>query len=237
MTEQDPQPGDDAQQDAEPRRTAKGEGERRELGKRALAAARRAAESKAVIPHLYALGRIEIGGGQGTPAEAALLAAVGTALREWPQLNSAYRDGVISEHGRVNVGVVTEGADGPLVPTLFDADRGDVGAIDKELAAMRAAAISGSLTSPDLAGGTFTVTLLAESAGPLLAPVPLGQAAHLAVSAPRPAAVVRDGRCEAGQAIALGLACDARAVSAREAAAFLRRVEELAAAGPGGAAG
>jgi pyruvate dehydrogenase E2 component (dihydrolipoamide acetyltransferase) len=207
--------------------TAKGETERRELSKPRQAYARRVAESKATIPHLYA--REDVALGQrvdGVELFDRVLAACGRALRELPELNAAYRDAGLELHSRVNVGFVTPGPESPLVPTLFDADLKTPGELASERSGLAAAAAAGTLASPSLAGGTFTVSAPAGVAevDPIVAG---GQAAALSVSAPRETVVLRDGGPAAGLSATLALACDARIVLPGEAAAFLGRVAEL----------
>src|SRR5918997_904989 len=101
--------------------SARGTAERLELSKAQRAAARKVAESKATIPHLYVQGTLEVAGGTGSVA--AVVAAVGSALRSAPRLNGAYRDGAYETYSRVNVGVVADVGDGLVVPTIFDADK------------------------------------------------------------------------------------------------------------------
>lgn len=201
---------------------AKGDSERRELSKPRRAYARRVAEAKATIPHLLA--RTEITPATGTGDEAGLLdhtiGACGRALREQPGLNSVYRDAGVELHSRVNVGFVTAGPDGPLTPTLFDADARPLAELAAERAELAAGALAGDLAAPALAGGTFTVSAPRGSASvdPIVAG---GQAAALSVSESREGTV------------RLTLACDARVVLPDEAAAFLDRVAELLTQGGG----
>ncbi|HEX2128544.1 MAG TPA: 2-oxo acid dehydrogenase subunit E2, partial [Solirubrobacterales bacterium] len=84
------------------------------------------------------------------------------------------------------------------------------------LAELEADAGEGSLTSPQLAGGTFTIISVAQHAVTRLTPViHAGQAAMLALGGISHTGVVAT------------LACDHRIVSVHEAAAFLARVSAL----------
>ena len=213
-------------------RTAKGESERAELGKRAQSVARRVSESKATVPHVY-LGRTAVlsggvGSGNGTGRGAAVIAALGQALAEHRGLNGAYRDGAIETHSRINLGITVETDEGTLVPTLLDADKKTMAEIATEIEELRAGAIAGTLPSPAYSGATFTVTLLAEGADTVLAPVTPGQAAHLAVGRVRQAVVVGAGDApEVADVVDLGLSCDARAVRPPVAAEFLDALAAL----------
>lgn len=202
---------------------AKGELNHIELTRRQRSHARRVAESKATVPHVYLTRRVSWAEAP-TAVTARVLAACAAALRAHPRLNSTYRDGGISEHGRVNLGITIDTADGALVPSIVDADEREVSEIESELSGLRERAEDGALTSPELSGGTFTVTALAAGADSLLPTVIPGQAAHLGVGRPREAPIVRSGSLEAGHVLDLTLACDHRAVQPPEAAAFLEQV-------------
>jgi pyruvate dehydrogenase E2 component (dihydrolipoamide acetyltransferase) len=204
-----------------PSRTAKGASERTDLSKREQAAARRAAESKATIPHLYAHRAVELEREDAlTPAVAVHAAA--RALRAEPALNGVYRDGALESHSRVNVCLTVESDDGSLAPTLFDADTKSVEQIEAEIAELTDAARAGTLTAPAFAGGTFTVSAAAPGAAGMLLPVVVGQSSHLVLGAARRTVVVGPGGDPVGGWTAeLSLSCDARAVQPAQAAAFL----------------
>lgn len=207
-------------------KTAKGTPERVELGKREQALARRLAESKATVPHLY-LERSVTLPGPGAASAARVIAAAGRALARHRNLNGAYRDGALELHSRVNVGIFVEAPGGALVPTVFDADTKSVEEIGTEIVELEESARAGTLASPSLSGGTFTVTVLDEGADRVFVPVTPGQAAHLGVGRPRREAVAGSGvEIVAADVAGLTLSCDARAVRPPQAAAFL---EELAA--------
>lgn len=217
-------------------RTAKGETERRELPKARQAYARRVAEAKATIPHLYAHEDVDLGDADVLEGADGLLdrviAACGRALRELPGLNAAYRDAGIELYSRVNVGFSTPGPAGPLLPTVFDADEKSVSEIASERTELASGAAAATLASPALAGGTFTVS--ATGAAPGVDPiVATGQAGALSVSSPRQAVVLRDGHPRAGRRVRLALGCDARVVLPDEAAGFLARIAELLESDPG----
>jgi pyruvate dehydrogenase E2 component (dihydrolipoamide acetyltransferase) len=210
---------------ATPGKTAKGTPERIELGKREQALARRLAESKATVPHLY-LERTVILPGPEAVSAARVIAAGGRALARHRSLNGAYRDGALELHSRINVGIFVEAPGGALVPTVFDADEKSVGEMEPEIAELSDAARAGTLASPSLSGGTFTVTVLDRGADIVSAPVTTGQAAHLGVGRVRRELVPGPADDSVARDVAgLTLSCDARAVRPPEAAAFL---EELA---------
>ena len=188
--------------------SARGSVERQELSKAQRAAARKVAESKATIPHLYVQGSLELG--QDRELVGAIVAAIGSALRQAPRLNGAYRDGAFETYSRVNVGVVADGADGLVVPTIFDADEKDEGQIAAEWDALARKAADGSITAREVAGGTFTVAIGSGYEGCTFLPViNAGQSANLGI-----------GSALDGSAFAT-VAADARMITGPEAARFL----------------
>ncbi len=203
---------------------ARGTVERVEPTKAQRAAARRIAESKATAPHLYLDAEVRTADG----ATARVVRAVGLALREFPRLNGAYRDGAFETYSRINAGVVLEGEAGPVVPTIFDADAKQEAEIAAELERLAERAATGALTSPELAGGTFTVAPTAVGAIRSVAAVlNQGQAATLAVGPVTQRALADGDDVVAGRALTATLSIDGRIIGAEEGALFLDRVRSL----------
>lgn len=192
--------------------SARGTVERQELSKAQRAAARKVAEAKATIPHLYVQAHLEVGS-DGDPL-VAIIGATGRALRGTPRLNGAYRDGAFETYSRVNIGVVVDGAEGLVVPTIFDADSKDESEIEAEWKALSEKVLAGDITAREVAGGTFTVAGGFGYDGCAFFPVINGgQAANLAIGS------LRDGMAAAT------VAADARMISGAEAAHFLGLVQ------------
>jgi pyruvate dehydrogenase E2 component (dihydrolipoamide acetyltransferase) len=163
-----------------------------------------------------------------------IVKACALALREHPRANGSYRDGRFELHSRVNVGVaVAVASDDPtagalVVPTVFDADTKALGEIARETRALAERVRDGSVTPPELSGGTFTVSNLGMyGIRRFTAIVNPPQAAILAVGAVKPRAVVRDGEILPRHTMSVTLACDHRILYGADAALFLARVREL----------
>lgn len=157
-----------------------------------------------------------------------VLKACALALREQPKVNGAYRDGRFELYGRVNIGVAVAAEDALVVPTVFDADRKSIGQIAREARALAERVRAGTITPPELSGGTFTVSNLGmygiRSFEAVINPP---QAAILAVGAVEQRPAVRDGRIVARHLVDLRLSCDHRILYGAEAAEFLARVVRL----------
>ncbi len=82
------------------------------------------------------------------------------ALREHPRANGSYRDGRVQLHSRVNVGVAVAAEGALVVPTVFDADEKSLGEIARETRTLAERVRAGTITPPELGGGTFTVSNL-----------------------------------------------------------------------------
>jgi pyruvate dehydrogenase E2 component (dihydrolipoamide acetyltransferase) len=181
--------------------------------------ARRAAESRATIPHLELSSEVPAGPGPVLPA---LVRACARALRALPRVNGAYRDGRVELYSRVNIGVVFPTPDAFAIPTVFDADQRSLEEIATELERLRDRAAQGELLPPELSGGTFTLSQTGADAGaPLVVP---GQAAALCAGAVRTVPVVRKGTVASERMMVLTLACDHRVLYDRQGSQFLATV-------------
>jgi pyruvate dehydrogenase E2 component (dihydrolipoamide acetyltransferase) len=227
--------------------SAKGETTTVELSRTQRTIARRMAESKATIPDFTLTADIDMERCVDLRAELKRLShtdaptyndmivkACALALRDYPRANGSYRDGRFELHARVNVGVaVAAGAEDPtggalVVPTVFDADTKALGEIARETRALAERVRDGSVTPPELSGGTFTVSNLGmygiRSFTAIINPP---QAAILAVGTVAPRAIVRKKKLVARQTMSVTLACDHRILYGADAALFLARIREL----------
>jgi pyruvate dehydrogenase E2 component (dihydrolipoamide acetyltransferase) len=216
---------------------AKGEVQTIELTRTQRTMARRMAESKATIPDFPVATEADVTEllamlvetGRPATVNDFVVRAAAVALREHPRVNGAYVDGAIQEHGRVNVGVAVAGADTLVVPTVFDADAKAVTAIAAEVRDLAARVRAGTITQPELAGGTFTVSNLGMfGVTAFTAVIQPGQAAVLAVGAAVDRlALNADGTPVVRRVLTLTLSCDHRVLYGADAAAFLARLREL----------
>jgi pyruvate dehydrogenase E2 component (dihydrolipoamide acetyltransferase) len=233
--------------------TAKGETTIVELSRTQQTIARRMAESKATIPdftlqldvdmeecvklrtELKRLSRPEAQP-QSASADVApaptyndmVVKACALALREHPRVNGSYRDGRLQLYSRVNVGVAVAADDALVVPTVFDAEEKSLGEIARETRTLAEHVRAGTITPPELGGGTFTVSNLGmygiRSFAAIINPP---QAAILSVGSVEPRAVAREGEVIVRPTMMLTLACDHRILYGADAALFLARIREL----------
>ena len=233
--------------------TAKGETTTVELTRTQQTIARRMAESKATIPdfsiqmdvdmeacaklrsELKRLSHPDAPAQAGSTPQAVVptyndmaVKACALALREHPRVNGSYRDGRLQLHSRVNVGVAVAADDALVVPTVFDAEEKSLGEIARETRALAERVRTGTITPPELGGGTFTVSNLGMfGVRSFTAIVNPPQAAILSVGSLEQRAVVRDDEVVARHTMTLTLVCDHRILYGADAAQFLARVREL----------
>ncbi len=212
---------------AEKPETAKGGVEVVELTKLQQTVARRMAESKATAPHFYLQAEFDMTAavdgrrklkamakeGEAVPTfNDMVVKACALALREHPRANGAYRDGRIELYSRINVGVAVAAQDALVVPTVFDADLKGLRQISTETRALASRVRDGSITPPELSGGTFTVSNLGMyGISNFHAVINTPQAGILAIGELKAKPVVTDsGEIEARQLMGVTLACDHR---------------------------
>jgi pyruvate dehydrogenase E2 component (dihydrolipoyllysine-residue acetyltransferase) len=154
--------------------------------------------------------------------------AAAVALREFPRANGSYRDGRFELYSRVNVGVAVAGQDALVVPTVFDADRKGLREIAAQTRELAAKVRDGTITPPELSGGTFAVSNLGmygiDSFSAVINPPHAG---ILAVGAITEKPVARDGEITTAHLMSMTLACDHRILYGTDGAQFLGRIRAL----------
>ena len=223
--------------------TAKGTTSQQELTKLQQTVARRMAESKATAPHFYLEAEVDMSRAVEARArikEAAadgdvvpsfndmVVKACAIALREHPRANGAYRDGRLELYSRVNVGVAVAAQEALVVPTVFDADLKGLRQIAAETRALAQRVRDGTVTPPELSGGTFTVSNLGMfGISSFAAVINPPQAGILAVGAIVERPVARQGSIVTAHLMPVNLACDHRILYGADGARFLARIRAL----------
>jgi pyruvate dehydrogenase E2 component (dihydrolipoamide acetyltransferase) len=117
-----------------------------------------------------------------------------------------------------------------VVPTIFDADRKSLGEIAAESRELAGKVRDGTVTPPELSGGTFAVSNLGMfGVTNFAAVINPPQAALLAVGALARKPVVEEetGRIVPRHLMGVTLACDHRILYGADGAQFLARVRDL----------
>jgi pyruvate dehydrogenase E2 component (dihydrolipoamide acetyltransferase) len=220
---------------------AKGDRTLHELTRGQMTVARRMAEARATVPDIELRSEVDMSEAVALREQLRELSdalpsindfivkAAALALRQFPRVNGAYRDGRLETYSRVNVGIAVAADDALVVPTIFDADTRSLREISHTARALAARVRDGLVTPADLGGGTFTVSNLGMyGVDSFSAIINLPQTAILAVGSLRPRPVVDEsGAVVARPTIVLTLACDHRILYGVDGARFLARVREL----------
>jgi pyruvate dehydrogenase E2 component (dihydrolipoamide acetyltransferase) len=206
--------------------TAKGTTEVVEPTRAQQQLARRVAESRATVPDLTLATDVDLDAALalGAQPRELVVRAAALALREFPDVNAAYRDGRFERYGRVNVAIAIDTMDATVAATIADADTKRLAAIVAEAQGLTGSA--DRLAAPKSAGATCTVVAV-EGVRAIVPPLTPPQAVVIGVGGVQERAVVREGAVVAARAIELTLVCDHRIVHGARAAAFLARVREL----------
>jgi pyruvate dehydrogenase E2 component (dihydrolipoamide acetyltransferase) len=225
--------------------TTKGDVSVVELTRTQQVVARRMAEAKATIPEFTLNTEVdmeravelrkklkELAGEDGvTPSfNDMVVKACAVALRDYPRANGSYKDGKFELYSRVNVGVAVAAQNALVVPVIHDADQKSLGNIARDMRKLAARVRDGTVSPPELAGGTFTVSNLGMyGITSFTAVINPPQAAILAVGAmqQRPVVVDDRGKVEARHRMDVTLSCDHRILYGADAAEFLGRIRAL----------
>lgn len=157
-----------------------------------------------------------------------VIKACALALRQYPKVNGAYKDGHFEHYGDANVGFVVAAGELLAMPTLFNADQKGLAQIARESTELANAVRTRTIQPAQLSGGTFSVSNLGmygvDRFTAILNPP---QAAILAVGAiKRKPVIAEDGVSLAiRQIMALTLTCDHRILYGAEGAEFLAAVK------------
>jgi pyruvate dehydrogenase E2 component (dihydrolipoamide acetyltransferase) len=221
---------------------ARGEAEIYELTRLQQTVARRMADSHATVPYFELRADVdmsacvelrerlrELSADQVPSYNDMIVKASALALREFPRVNASYKDGRFEEYARVNVGVAVAAEDALVVPTVFDADTRSLGSIARTTRELADKVRDGTVTPPELAGGTFTVSNLGMfGVDSFTAIIDVPQAAILAVGSLKKRPVVDEhDRIVVRPTVTLTLVCDHRILYGADGARFLARVHEL----------
>jgi pyruvate dehydrogenase E2 component (dihydrolipoamide acetyltransferase) len=152
-----------------------------------------------------------------------IVKAFALALAANPRANGSYRDGRFELHDRVNVGIAVAAPDALVVPSIFDADRKSLREIAQATRELARKVREGTITPPELAGGTFTISNLGMyGINRFEAIINPPQGAILAVGAIQSRAVVNDDdEILARPMMTMTLASDHRILYGADAAQFL----------------
>jgi 2-oxoisovalerate dehydrogenase E2 component (dihydrolipoyl transacylase) len=160
-----------------------------------------------------------------------LVRAIVRAVPGFPMVNARFDDeaGIVTRHDAVHVGIATQTPAGLVVPVLRDAQAHDLWSSAAEIGRLADLARSGKAVRDELSGSTITITSLGRLGGIVSTPViNHPEVAIVGVNRVALRPVIRDGTIVARRMMNLSSSFDHRVVDGADAAAFIRRVRELA---------
>ena len=155
-----------------------------------------------------------------------LIKACAESLKRVPALNSILVDGNVMYFDEVNMGVAVALDDGLIVPVLKDVQDKSIAEIAEGVRQLSEKARTGHLSSSEISGGTFTISVLGVVDGftPILNPP---QNALLGVGRSVQKPVVRGGEIVVREMMTLSLTGDHQVIDGAIAARFFRRLQQL----------
>ncbi|MGE3797137.1 MAG: 2-oxoglutarate dehydrogenase complex dihydrolipoyllysine-residue succinyltransferase, partial [Thermomicrobiales bacterium] len=154
--------------------------------------------------------------------------AVVGALKAFPYVNAEIdgTDIVVKKYYDIGIAVGVE--DGLVVPVVRDADRKNFAAIEQEIVDLATRAREGTLTLPELTGGTFTITNGGIYGSLMSTPIlNAPQVGILGMHAIQKRPVVSGDEIVIRPMMYVALSYDHRIVDGSEAVRFLVRIKEL----------
>jgi pyruvate dehydrogenase E2 component (dihydrolipoamide acetyltransferase) len=202
--------------------------------------ARRLTESKSVTPHFYltvAINMDKVVASRGNLNQYStvkitlndiIVKAVATAIRQHPQINTAWLGDNIRYNKHIHIGIAMAIEEGLLVPMVKFADHKSLSQIAEEIKILTQKAHNNQLQPTDWEGSTFTISNLGmlgvESFTAIINPP---AACILAVGEIKEVPIIKDGAIVPGQIMKVTLSCDHRVVDGAVGAAFLKTLKEL----------
>ncbi len=155
-----------------------------------------------------------------------LIKACAESLKRVPALNSILVDDKVMYFDEVNMGVAVALDDGLIVPVLKNVQDMSVPEIAEGVQELSEKARAGHLSTDEIGGGTFTISVLGVVDGftPILNP-PQNALLGVGRSAQKP--VVRGGEIVVREMMTLSLTGDHQVIDGAVAASFFRRLQQL----------
>jgi pyruvate dehydrogenase E2 component (dihydrolipoamide acetyltransferase) len=155
-----------------------------------------------------------------------LVKAVARALRRYPYVNSVLVGDSICVIEDVNIGVAVDVEEGLVVPVVHGVDAKSIVEVAKELRDLVEKAKKGSLSTEEVARGTFTITNLGMFDVDAFTPIiDSPQTAILGVGRIVDEPAVRDGQVVGRAMMTLSLSFDHRVIDGAPAARFLQELK------------
>jgi pyruvate dehydrogenase E2 component (dihydrolipoamide acetyltransferase) len=202
--------------------------------------AKRLSESKFTAPHFYLTKEIKMDAVMAArksmndysetkiSVNDLVVKAVAVALKQHPNVNSAWLGDKIRRNHHVHIGVAVAVEDGLLVPVIRFADTKSLSQIGTEVKELAGKAKNKELQPKDWEGNTFTISNLGMfGIDEFTAIVNPPDACILAIGSSKETIIVENGEMRPGHVMKVTLSCDHRVVDGVTGAKFLQTFQEL----------
>ena len=152
--------------------------------------------------------------------------ACAQVIGEMPIYNTVLAGGSVHYFDEINIGVAVALKEGLIVPVVRDVANTSLTDVAKQTSELTKKVQSGRISPDELAGGTFTISVLGtvDVFTPILN---RGQSAILGVGATRQKPVVEDGEVVVRDVCTFSLTVDHQTVDGAVAAEFLKNFSDL----------
>jgi len=147
------------------------------------------------------------------------------AVKSAPKINSTFINGLLTKYENVNIGIAVALKEGLIVPVLQNVAKQTISEISNSTDKLVKKARNGKLSSAEISGGTFTISVLGVVDGftPILN---AGQSAILGIGRSIEKPVVIKGEIVIREMLVASLTVDHQIVDGADAALFIRRLKQ-----------
>jgi pyruvate dehydrogenase E2 component (dihydrolipoamide acetyltransferase) len=157
-----------------------------------------------------------------------ILKAVAMALSDSPNLNVSFENGLMTSNDDINIGIAVAIPNGLVVPVLRNVDSKSLKQISLDRASLVEKARTGSLTTQDMTGGSFTISNLGmydiDKFNPIINPPEI---AILGIGQTKDEVVANNKQIEIRPVGWFTLVADHQIIDGAPAAEFLQHLKQL----------
>jgi len=155
-----------------------------------------------------------------------LMKASAEAIKRVPKINSVLQNNQVSYFDQIDIGFAVALDDGLIVPVIRSVQEMSVSDISSNVETLTRMSREGTLSTDDVVGGTFTISVLGVVDGftPILNS---GQSALLGIGRSVEKPVVKNKEIVIREMMTISLTVDHQVIDGAVAAAFLRRFQQL----------
>ena len=155
-----------------------------------------------------------------------LMKASAEAIKRVPKINSVLQSNQVSYFDQIDIGFAVALDDGLIVPVIRSVQEMSVSDISSNVETLTRMSREGTLSTDDVVGGTFTISVLGVVDGftPILNS---GQSALLGIGRSVEKPVVKNKEITIREMMTISLTVDHQVIDGAVAAAFLRRFQQL----------